>query len=60
MREIEFLYDFGSPNAWFVHRAIPAYAARGTVTFRYVPVLPFQSRLIFLARLHLWTSVGPS
>ena len=39
MREIEFLYDFGSPNAWFVHRAIPAYAARGTVTFRYVPVL---------------------
>ena len=39
MREIEFLYDFGSPNAWFVHRAIPACAARGTVTFRYVPVL---------------------
>ena len=39
MRAIEFLYDFGSPNAYFVHRAIPAYAARGSVTFCYVPVL---------------------
>lgn len=34
--EIEFLYDFGSPNAYFVHRAIPAQEG---VTFRYVPVL---------------------
>ncbi len=38
-RTIEFLYDFGSPNAWFVHRAIPAIEAQGTVRFRYVPVL---------------------
>lgn len=38
-REIEFLYDFGGPNSWFVHRAIPAIEAAGTVTFRYVPVL---------------------
>lgn len=38
-REIEFLYDFGSPNAYFVHRAIPAHEARGAVAFRYVPVL---------------------
>ena len=35
-REIEFLYDFGSPNAYLVHRAIED---MGTVTFRYVPVL---------------------
>lgn len=38
-RQIEFLYDFGSPNAYFVHRAIPAIAARGMVSFRYEPVL---------------------
>lgn len=38
-REIEFLYDFGGPNSWFVHRAIPAIEAEGAVTFRYVPVL---------------------
>ncbi|MBA4161118.1 MAG: disulfide bond formation protein DsbA [Novosphingobium sp.] len=37
--EIEFLYDFGGPNSWFVHRAIPAIEAAGKVKFRYVPVL---------------------
>jgi 2-hydroxychromene-2-carboxylate isomerase len=37
--EIEFLYDFGSPNAYFVHRVIPAIEAPGNVTFRYSPVL---------------------
>lgn len=37
--QIEFLYDFGGPNSWFVHRAIPAIEAEGEVTFRYVPVL---------------------
>jgi 2-hydroxychromene-2-carboxylate isomerase len=35
-RTIEFLYDFGSPNAYFVHRAIPAQSGVG---FRYTPVL---------------------
>jgi 2-hydroxychromene-2-carboxylate isomerase len=35
-REIEFLYDFGSPNAYLVHRAIED---MDSVTFRYVPVL---------------------
>jgi 2-hydroxychromene-2-carboxylate isomerase len=35
-QEIEFLYDFGSPNAYFVHRAIPV---QDTVKFRYTPVL---------------------
>jgi 2-hydroxychromene-2-carboxylate isomerase len=39
MTEIEFLYDFGGPNSWFVHRAIPAIEAAGKVRFRYVPVL---------------------
>jgi 2-hydroxychromene-2-carboxylate isomerase len=38
-REIEFLFDFGGPNSWFVHRAIPAIEAEGKVKFRYVPVL---------------------
>lgn len=38
-RDIEFLFDFGGPNSWFVHRAIPAIEAAQGVTFRYVPVL---------------------
>ena len=38
-REIEFLFDFGGPNSWFVHRAIPAIEAAGKAKFRYVPVL---------------------
>lgn len=38
-REIAFLFDFGSPNAYLVHRALPAIAAKGTVSFRYEPVL---------------------
>ena len=38
-REIEFLFDYGSPNAYLVHRAIPATEAGGAVAFRYVPVL---------------------
>ena len=35
----EFLFDFGSPNAYLVHRAIPGVEARGAVKFRYIPVL---------------------
>ncbi len=34
--EIEFLYDFGSPNAYLVHRAIDEQSG---ANFRYVPVL---------------------
>ncbi|MBS0476036.1 MAG: 2-hydroxychromene-2-carboxylate isomerase [Proteobacteria bacterium] len=37
--EIEFLFDFGSPNAWMVHRAIPAIEKQYGLSFRYVPVL---------------------
>jgi 2-hydroxychromene-2-carboxylate isomerase len=33
---IEFLYDFGSPNAYFVHRAIPS---QDKASFRCTPVL---------------------
>lgn len=38
-REIEFIFDFGGPNSWFVHRAIPGIEAKDKVRFRYVPVL---------------------
>lgn len=36
---IDFIFDFGSPNAYLVHRAIPILEARHRVTFRYVPAL---------------------
>ncbi len=35
----EFLFDFGSPNAYLAHKAIPAVEARTGVRFAYVPVL---------------------
>ncbi|HWA59864.1 MAG TPA: 2-hydroxychromene-2-carboxylate isomerase [Caulobacteraceae bacterium] len=35
----EFLFDFGSPNAYLAHRVIPDIEARTGVTFTYVPVL---------------------
>lgn len=38
-KEATFYYDFGSPNAWFAHRLIPAIEARSPVRFRYVPIL---------------------
>ena len=34
-----FLFDFGSPNAYLAHRALPAVEARAGVRFRYLPVL---------------------
>lgn len=36
---IEFLFDFGSPNAYLAHRVIPAIERRSGERFRYVPVL---------------------
>ena len=36
---VEFLFDFGSPNAYFCHRVIPAIEARTGVQFSYVPIL---------------------
>ncbi len=38
-QKAEFLFDFGSPNAYLVHCAIPQVEARGAVKFSYVPVL---------------------
>lgn len=37
--EVEFCFDFGSPNAYLAHLAIPAIEARTGVEFSYVPVL---------------------
>ena len=36
---LDFHFDFGSPNAYFAHRVLPAIAARTGATVRYVPVL---------------------
>jgi 2-hydroxychromene-2-carboxylate isomerase len=36
---VEFHFDFGSPNAYLAHRIIPAIEQRTGVAFRYVPVL---------------------
>ena len=37
--QVEFHFDFGSPNAYLAHRVIPAIEARTRAKFRYVPVL---------------------
>jgi 2-hydroxychromene-2-carboxylate isomerase len=37
--QVEFHFDFGSPNAYLAHRVIPAIEARTQARFRYVPVL---------------------
>lgn len=39
MANVQFLFDFGSPNAFLAHRAIPAIEQRTGVRFSYVPVL---------------------
>lgn len=38
-RTIEFHFDFGSPNAYFSHKVLPAIAARAGAMVRPVPVL---------------------
>jgi len=35
----QFMFDFGSPNAFLSHEAIPAIEARAKVKFEYVPIL---------------------
>lgn len=37
--KVEFLFDFGSPNAYFAHKVIPEIEARTGATFEYIPVL---------------------
>jgi 2-hydroxychromene-2-carboxylate isomerase len=39
MSDVEFHFDFGSPNAYLAHRVIPATERRTGARFRYVPVL---------------------
>ena len=39
MGRVEFLFDFGSPNAYLAHRVIPEIERRAGFTFHYVPVL---------------------
>ncbi|EJE51034.1 2-hydroxychromene-2-carboxylate isomerase [Acidovorax sp. CF316] len=36
---VQFLFDFGSPNAYLSHKVLPAIEARTGATFEYVPVL---------------------
>jgi 2-hydroxychromene-2-carboxylate isomerase len=37
--KLEFLFDFGSPNAYVCHKLIPAIEQRTGVKFEYVPIL---------------------
>jgi 2-hydroxychromene-2-carboxylate isomerase len=37
--KVEFLFDFGSPNAYLCHKLIPAIEARSGAKFEYVPIL---------------------
>ncbi|MGE0743354.1 MAG: 2-hydroxychromene-2-carboxylate isomerase [Hyphomonadaceae bacterium] len=39
MADVEFLFDFGSPNAYLAHRVVPEIEARTGATFRYTPIL---------------------
>ncbi len=39
MPKVEFLFDFGSPNAYLSHLVIPGIEKRRGVTFEYLPVL---------------------
>ena len=39
MNKVKFFFDFGSPNAYFCHKVIPAIEARTGTEFEYVPVL---------------------
>ena len=39
MSDVTFYFDFGSPNAFLSHEAIPSIERRIDVKFEYVPVL---------------------
>lgn len=36
---VDFIFDFGSPNAYLEHRTVPGIVRRMGATFRYVPCL---------------------
>jgi 2-hydroxychromene-2-carboxylate isomerase len=37
--DVQFLFDFGSPNAYLCHKMIPALEARNGVAVTYIPIL---------------------
>jgi 2-hydroxychromene-2-carboxylate isomerase len=37
--KVDFLFDFGSPNAYLAHKVIPGIEKRTGATFHYVPIL---------------------
>ena len=37
--QVDFLFDFGSPNAYYAHKVIPQIEKRTGVKFTYVPIL---------------------
>lgn len=39
MKTVEFLFDFGSPNAYLAHKVIPGIERRTGASFTYVPIL---------------------
>lgn len=39
MQALEFMYDFGSPNAYLVHKVLPELAQKHGATLTYVPIL---------------------
>jgi 2-hydroxychromene-2-carboxylate isomerase len=39
MKTVDFLFDFGSPNAYFAHKVIPGIEQRTGATFNCIPVL---------------------
>jgi len=39
MAQVDFFFDFGSPNAYLAHKVIPGIEARTGAKFEYVPIL---------------------
>jgi 2-hydroxychromene-2-carboxylate isomerase len=39
MKSVQFLFDFGSPNAYLAHKVIPQIETRTGAEFEYVPIL---------------------
>lgn len=39
MTQVDFIFDFASPNAYFCHKVLPQIAARTGARFNYVPTL---------------------
>lgn len=39
MAEVDFIFDFGSPNAYLAHQIVPGIEKRTGVKFRYIPAL---------------------